>query len=272
MLMYPYSSFSCICYFNVGSTPMVVENTYGIQIDLSWFNIVSSIFSIIAILLGSRWTVKSIQEETNALVAILVFIPLFFYRMVAWMIIITLLHSFSLPVFAGFVLINISIFYFAQEPIDDQPAVEHQDEDGSFEMGPPEVESVEKIQLKVKEGETGQSKVQPTKMGQFEVEPLAHSFLSIIFPVSLMPTSKLNNNSLKLLFLLVVIGNLALFAVLAILFALYSYDKYNPWCSDVSNNLLLPERLMNNINFLLMSLLSFATLPVMVCFVVKRLR
>jgi hypothetical protein len=81
-------------YFHVGSTPMLVENTYGIKIDLSWLNIVSSIFSIIAILFGSRWTVKSVQEETNACVAILVFIPLFFYRMVAWMIIITL---FRLP-------------------------------------------------------------------------------------------------------------------------------------------------------------------------------
>jgi len=249
-----------------------VHNKLGQTIDLWWLNIVVSIISVATIIQESPWTVKPIKEETNSIVAILVFVPLFFYRMVAWMIIITLLHSFSLPVFAGFVLINISIFYFAQEPIDDQPAVEHQDEDGSFEMGPPEVESVEKIQLKVKEGETGQSKVQPTKMGQFEVEPLAHSFLSIIFPVSLMPTSKLDNNSLKLLFLLVLIGNLTLFGVLTILFALYSYDIYNPWCSDVSGNLLLPESLMNNINFLLMSLLSFATLPVMVCFVVKRLR
>jgi hypothetical protein len=256
----------------LGSVSEEVHNKLGQTIDLWWLNIVVSIISVATIIQASPWTVKPIQEETNSIVAILVFLPLFFYRMVAWMIIITLLHSFSLPVFAGFALINISIFYFAQEPIDDKPAVEDQHEDGSFEMGPPEVESVEKIQLKVKEGETGQSKVQPTKMGQFEVEPLAHSFLSIIFPVSLMPTSKLDNNSLKLLFLLVLIGNLTLFGVLTILFALYSYDIYNPWCSDVSGNLLLPESLMNNIHFLLMSLLSFATLPVMVCFVVKRLR
>jgi hypothetical protein len=256
----------------LGSESDEVHNRFGSTIDLWWLNIVVSIISVVSIIQASPWTVKPIQEETNAIVAFLVFLPLFFYRMVAWMIIITLLHSFSLPVFAGLVLINMCIFYFAQEPIDDKPAVEQQHEDGSYEEDPPEVESVEKIQLKVEEGETGQSKVQPTKMGQFEVEPLAHSFLSIIFPVSLMPTSELNTNSLKLLFWLVLIGNLTLFAVLTILFALYSYDKYNPWCSDVSNNLLLPESLMNNINFLLMSLLSFATLPVMVCFVVKRLR
>jgi hypothetical protein len=208
---------------------MVVENTYGIQIDLSWFNIVSSIFSIIAILFGSRWTVKSIQEESNAFVAICVFIPLFFYRMVAWMIIITLLHTFSLAVFGGFVLINILVFVFLQDPIEN---------------------------------------------GKFEAEPLAHSFLSIIFPVSLLPTSNFKNtkNSLKLLFWLVLIGNLTLFGVLTILFVLYNYDIYNPWCSEVSNKLLLPESLMNNMHYLMMAILSFATVPVMVCFAITSFR
>ena len=208
---------------------MLIENTYGIKIDLSWFNIVSSIFSIIAILFGSRWTVKSIQEETNALVAILVFIPLFFYRMVAWMIIITFLHTFSLAVFGGFVLINILVFVFLQDPIEN---------------------------------------------GKFEAEPLAHSFLSIIFPVSLLPTSTFKNtkNSLKLLLWLVLIGNLALFGVLALLFVLYNYDVYNPWCSEVSNKLLLPESLMNNMHYLMMAILSFATVPVMVCFAITSFR
>ena len=221
---------NCMYYFHVGSTPMLVKNTYGIKIDLSWFNIVSSIFSIIAILLGSRLTVKSIQEETNALVAILVFIPLFFYRMVAWMIIITLLHTFSLAVFGGFVLINILVFVFLQDPIEN---------------------------------------------GKFQAEPLAHSFLSIIFPVSLLPTStfKTTNNSIKLLFWLVLIGNLTLFGVLTILFLLYNYDIYNPWCNkEVSTKLLVPESLINNMHYLLMSILSFATVPVMVCFAVKSFR
>jgi hypothetical protein len=200
---------------------MIVSNTYGIKIDLSWFNIVSSVFSVVAILFGSRWSVKSIKEETNALVAILVFIPLFFYRMFAWMIIITLLHAFSLAVFAGFFSINILLFVFLQNPI--------------------------------------------------EVEPLAHSFLSIIFPVSLMPSSNFNN-SFKLLFWLVSIGNLTLFGVVIILFFLYHYDVYNPWCSEASNKLILPESLMNNILYLMMSLWSVATLPVIVCFVAKGLR
>jgi hypothetical protein len=208
---------------------MLVENTYGIKIDLSWFNIVSSIFSIIAILFGSRWTVNSIKDETNSLVAILVFIPLLFYRKVAWMIIITLLHTFSLAVFGGFVLINILVFVFLQDPIEN---------------------------------------------GKFEAEPLAHSFLSIIFPVSLLPTtnSKRTKNSLQLLFWLVLIGNLTLFGVLTILFLLYNYDVYNPWCSEVSNKLLLPESLMSNMHYQMMAILSFATVPVMVCFAITSFR
>jgi hypothetical protein len=210
-------------YFNVGSTPVVFGNIYGIKIDLSWFNIVSSIFSVIAILLGSRWIVKPIQKETNGFVAVLVFIPLFFYRMVAWLIIITLLHTFSLAVFAGFVFINILIFMFLQDPL--------------------------------------------------EVEPLAHSFLSIIFPVTLLPTSNFKtNNSLKLLFWLVLIGNLTLFGVLAILCVLYHYDLYNPWCCEVSTKLLLPESAMNNMHYLIMSILLFATLPVIVCFSIAGMR
>jgi hypothetical protein len=199
----------------------VLSNAYGIPIDLSWFNIVSSIFSVVAILLGSCWTIKPIQKETNDVVAILVFIPLFLYRMVVWMLIITILEIFSLAVFAGFALLNIAIFVFLQDTID--------------------------------------------------VEPLAHSFLSIIFPVSLLPSSDLknNNSSLKLYFWLVLIGNLALFAVLIILFFLYDNDVYNPFCSQVSNQLLLTESLTINIHYLLMSILSFGTIPVIVCFLIK---
>ncbi len=199
----------------------MLSNAYGIPIDLSWFNIVSSIFSVVAILLGSCWTIKPIQKETNDVVAILVFIPLFLYRMVVWMLIITFLEIFSLAVFAGFALLNVAIFVFLQDTID--------------------------------------------------VEPLAHSFLSIIFPVSLLPSSDLknNNSSLKLYFWLVLIGNLALFAVLVILFFLYDNDVYNPFCSQVSNQLLLTEGLMINIHYLLMSILSFGTIPVIVCFLIK---
>jgi hypothetical protein len=141
--------------------------------------------------------------------------------MVAWMTIITLLHTLSLAVFAVFVLINILIFVYLQDPI--------------------------------------------------IVEPLAHSFLSIIFPVALLPMSN-NNNALKLLFWLVLIGNLTLLGVLIILFVLYNYDIYNPWCSKASNRLLIPELFMSNFHYIVMSIMALATIPVIVCFVVKGLR
>ena len=242
-----------------------MTNTYGTTLNLTWISIVSSVFSVIGIFVGSGWTVNTIQKETNPYVANLVFIPLFFYRMFTWMIIITLLHSFSLAVFAGFAFINLFIFVFFQVPI-----VNNQPEVGSFEMAH---QSANESNSEVKQGETGQSVVQPTKKGRFEVEPLSHSILSIIFPVSLLPTSELNNNnSLKLLFWLVLIGNLTLFGVLALLFVLYNNDVYNPWCNKFPTKLQLPESLMTNIHYLLMSILSMATIPVMICFAIKSFR
>jgi hypothetical protein len=63
-----------------------------------------------------------------------------------------------------------------------------------------------------------------------------------------------------------------LFGVLTILFVLYNYDVYNPWCSEVSNKLLLPESLMSNMHYQMMAILSFATVPVMVCFAITSFR
>ncbi len=102
---------------------MEIENTYGIRIDLSWFCIVSAIFSVVAILVGSHCSVKSIQQQTNSLIAIFVFIPLLIYRMVAWIIIITLLQTFSLAVFVAVFTINILIFVFVQRIIKLSPFV-----------------------------------------------------------------------------------------------------------------------------------------------------
>jgi hypothetical protein len=251
--------------FFLGSEQIEMTNTYGTTLNLTWISIVSSVFSVIAIFVGSGWTVNSIQKETNLYVANLVFIPLFSYRMFAWMSIITLLHSFSLAVFAGFAFINLFIFVFFQVPV-----VNNLPEVGSVEMG---CQSDVETNSEVKQGETSQSEVQVIKKGRFEIEPLSHSILSIIFPVSLLPTSELNNNnSLNLLFWLVLIGNLTLFAVLALLFVLYNNDVYNPWCNKVPTKLQLPESLMINIHFLLMSILSMATLPVMICFAIKSFR
>jgi hypothetical protein len=209
---------------------MIVSNTFWIKFDLSWFNIVSSIISVVTILFGSRWTVRPIQEETNAFVAYIVFLPLFIFRMLSWLAIITILHSFSLIAFTALAFINILIFVLAQD--------------------------------------------------QLVVEPLSHSLLSLIFPVSFFPSTRLSNkNGLKLLFWLTLIGNLTLLTVIASLFALYDVDLYNPWCSannnnnnDNNNKLLIPEQLMNSFHYPVIALFALATIPVGVSFAIKSIR
>ena len=196
---------------------MSVSNTYGIKLDLSWFNIVSSMVSGLSILFGSFWIVRPIQEETNGLIAFLVLLPIFMFRMSAWLIIIAIFHSFSLVAFALLTFLNLIVFLLAQITI--------------------------------------------------TIDPLAHTFLSLILPVPFLPSSKVNTeNGLKLLFFLGLIGNLALIGFLALIFSLYNFDIYNPWCSNVDNKLQLPEILMNHSQYVALSLFASATIPLAVCF------
>ena len=74
---------------------MTAVNAYGMSIDFSWFSLISSIISIIGILLSASITVEPIQEQTNKFVAFVAFVGLFLFRMLAWLILITMLHSFS---------------------------------------------------------------------------------------------------------------------------------------------------------------------------------
>jgi hypothetical protein len=110
------------CHF-LGSSSFTVENGYGLKIDLSWFTIVSSIISVIGVLFGARWTVNPIGKETNGVVAFLIFLPMFFFRMLAWLTIITILHSFSFFVLAGFATLNVVVTKLAQGPVDARPVL-----------------------------------------------------------------------------------------------------------------------------------------------------
>ena len=83
--------------------------------DLSWFSIISSIFSIIGMLSGALWITEPMEEVTNGLTAKLIFIPLFFYRMLAWLIIITFLHSFSFIVLGGLAMLNAGVLLISQK-------------------------------------------------------------------------------------------------------------------------------------------------------------
>lgn len=85
---------------------MTAVNAYGMSIDFSWFSLISSIISIIGILLSASITVEPIQEQTNKFVAFVAFVGLFLFRMLAWLILITMLHSFSFFVLVGLAVLN----------------------------------------------------------------------------------------------------------------------------------------------------------------------
>ena len=91
------------------------NNIIGIQIDLSWFCIVSSIISIFGMLTEGQWVVESIQIVTNRLTANMNFVLLFSYRMLAWLMIITFLNGFSFIVLIGIVTINSIVFLILQK-------------------------------------------------------------------------------------------------------------------------------------------------------------
>jgi len=55
------------------------------------------------------------QEETYPWVRRVAFIPLFLFRMLSWLLIMMLLHNFTLFVTAGFLLLNWIVFFLGQD-------------------------------------------------------------------------------------------------------------------------------------------------------------
>jgi hypothetical protein len=108
---------------------------------------------------------------------------------------------------------------------------------------------------------------------QLLVEPILQTFLSLVIPITNFPSSKLDNQvSLRLLFWLVVLGNTYLMSVLILIYSLYNFNLYNPWCTEHINKLLVPEVLMDNIHILIVALFASATVPVTLCFVTRFMR
>ena len=103
-----------IVFLVTGTESKMFENVLGIQLDLSWFSIISSIISIIGMLNGALWITEPIQKVTSRLTGKLTFFPLFFYRLLAWLMIITFLHSFSFIVLAGQALLNTAVLLLSQ--------------------------------------------------------------------------------------------------------------------------------------------------------------
>jgi hypothetical protein len=77
---------------------------------------------------------------------------------------------------------------------------------------------------------------------KLEIDPVNYAFLSIIFPVCKLPTAKLESEpALKLLFCLLIAGNCFLVSAYSIVYSLYYFDFYNPWCREDLDMLLFPE-------------------------------
>jgi len=104
-----------------GTTKSSFKNGFDFEIDLSWFPIVSTGLSIIGVLTGALWIVEPAEKQTNWMIAKLLFIPIFFYRMLVWLIILIILHSFSIIPIICFVAMNCMVLIFIQERMDIDP-------------------------------------------------------------------------------------------------------------------------------------------------------
>ena len=81
------------CLFFVGSEKINFSNGYGFQVDLTWLTIVSAAFSLFSILYSINWTMEPIEKQTNKLIGMISFIPLFLFRMISWLLICLLYTS-----------------------------------------------------------------------------------------------------------------------------------------------------------------------------------
>jgi hypothetical protein len=74
------------------------------------------------------------------------------------------------------------------------------------------------------------------------VDPISYALLSVIFPVCKLPSASLEHEpALKLLFSLVLAGNIFLMSAFSVVYSLYYFDVYNPWCREDLSKLLFPE-------------------------------
>jgi len=104
-----------------GSENVTFSNGFGVTINLSWFPIVSTCLSIVGILTGALWIVEPFEEETHFIVGKLTFLPIFFFRMLIWLIFLILLHSFSIFAFFAFAGLNMLILLLVQEQLGIDP-------------------------------------------------------------------------------------------------------------------------------------------------------
>ena len=65
-----------------GTVQNTITNIHGIGINIQWWPVISSIFSLIGILFGTLWMFEPIVRETNKTVGYFTFIPIFLFRQI----------------------------------------------------------------------------------------------------------------------------------------------------------------------------------------------
>ena len=176
---------------------------------------ISAVTSVLTNFIGISWIMEPLQRETNLGIGKLPLLPLFLFRMLAWVIIVALLKSSATAVFVMNVSFNFSILY----------------------------------------GKTNQL---------FET-----AMLSIVFPVTKFPTAEMSEETeIKVLFWLTMSGNVLLMTSMLVMYILYWIDGINPWCS--TDNVLVPEEMLPQICFLMLTLFFLSTFNTIVFRALKK--
>ena len=95
----------------LGSLNLSVSNAYGLTVSLYWITIVTSLASIVKMWYYARWIFRPMEQEMDFVTRLVAFIMLFTYRMLSWLVIITMLHWFS--TFAMALLFGLNWFFLA---------------------------------------------------------------------------------------------------------------------------------------------------------------
>ena len=104
-----------------GSENVSIRNGFGVEINLSWFPIVSTCLSVIGILSGALWIIEPVENETHFIIGKATFLPIFFFRMLIWLIFLIVLHSFSVFACFAFAGLNMLILLLVQEQLGIDP-------------------------------------------------------------------------------------------------------------------------------------------------------
>ena len=79
----------------LGSQTFVISNAHGFIISLYWITSFTSLVSMAKMWYYARWIFHPMKQEMDSITRLLAFIMLFIYRMLSWLVIITMLHWYS---------------------------------------------------------------------------------------------------------------------------------------------------------------------------------